>query len=313
MHNNAPELIIAEYRFTFEALDPVTLPAFSDPLRRSVFGLALHQQSCIAPEGECPDCLLRHQCDFAFFIKGPRPPGAEMMRKVDTVPLPHIFHSDRADEVTVAPGEQFSHGLVLVGAACKRLPAVIRAMEKSGRLGFGSGRAKAKLAQVSQLLPDGRHRLIADQRISVRDSIMERAPVPPAPEAVRMRFVTPYLPSGKPFRPDRIELSRLLMAAVRRVSLLQYFYMGRPLEADFRGLKDIAAKAEIIRADLRRQKTVCWSARQGKAVRLAGFLGTVDFSLKNIEVFLPFLYIGQWLHIGKQASKGFGRYELPGR
>jgi hypothetical protein len=308
--HTSPELIIAEYRFTFEALEPLTLPSFSDPLRRGVFGLALRQQSCIAPDADCPDCLLRHQCDFAFFIKGPRPPQAEMMRKVATVPLPHVFHSDQTGEATVAQGALFSHGLVLVGAACKRLPAVIRAMEKSGQLGFGSGRAKAKLVQVSQLLPDGRLRLISDQQTVIRDSIMERISVPPAPEAVRLRFLTPYLPSDKSFRPNRIELNRLLMAAVRRISLLQYFYMGRPLEADFKGLKEIAAKTEIIQADLRRQKSTCWSARQGKAVQLAGFLGTVDFSLNNIEVFLPFLHLGQWLHIGKQASKGFGRYQL---
>ena len=130
------ELIIAEYRFTFTARDPLTLPVFSDPLRRSVFGLALHQQSCIAPNADCADCMLRHQCDFAFFIKGPRPPEAKMMRKVGTVPLPHIFHSDQCGEASILPGGQFTHGLVLAGAACQRLPAVIRAMEQSGRLGL---------------------------------------------------------------------------------------------------------------------------------------------------------------------------------
>ncbi len=313
MQSCTPELIIAEYRFTFTALEPLTLPVLSDPLRRSVFGLALHQQSCITPDAECPDCMLRHQCDFAFFIKGPRPPRAEMMRKVNTVPLPHIFHSDQTGEATIAPGDQFSHGLILVGAACKRLPAVIRAMEKSGQLGFGPARAKARLIEVSQILPDNRRRLIADQRTVINDSIMEQPPVPPAPEALRMRFLTPYLPSDKSFRPDRLEMSRLLMTVVRRVSLLQYFYMGVPLEADFRGLKEVAGRTEIIRIDLHRQKNTCWSARQGKTVEFPGFLGTVDFSLKNIEVFLPFLHLGQQLHIGKQASKGFGRYELPER
>ncbi|MCI5168147.1 MAG: hypothetical protein D3903_19175, partial [Candidatus Electrothrix sp. GM3_4] len=194
MENCTPKLIVAEYRFTFTAYDPLTLPVFSDPLRRSVFGLALHQQSCIAPKADCVECMLRHQCDFAFFIKGPRPPEAEMMRKVGTVPLPHIFHSDQTGEASISSRGQFTHGLVLAGAACKRLPAVIRAMEKSGQLGFGSDRARAQLVQVSQLLPAGQ-RLMYDQQGEIRDSIMEPLPIPPAPAALRLQFLTPTPPT----------------------------------------------------------------------------------------------------------------------
>jgi hypothetical protein len=253
--------------------------------------------------------MLRHQCDFAFFIKGIRPPEAEMMRKVGTVPLPHIFHSDQCGEASISPGGQFSHGLVLAGAACKRLPAVIRALEKSGQLGFGPDRARAELVQVSQVLPTGQ-RLLWEQKGEVRESVMEQISLPPAPAAVRMQFLTPYLPSDKTFRPDRLEISRLLMAVIRRVSLLQYFYMGCPLEADFRAVKECAARSQVISIDLRSHKTTCWSARQGRAVEFRGFLGTVDFAPAEPELFWPFLSLGQWLHIGKQASKGFGRYQL---
>ncbi len=306
-----PNLILTQYHFTFVARDYLTLPRFSDPLRRSVFGLALHQQSCIAPDADCADCMLCHQCDFAFFVKGLRPPGAKMMRKVGTVPLPHIFHSDQYGEASIAPGGLFVHGLVLAGAACKRLPAVIRAMEKSGQLGFGSDRAKAELVQVSQVLPGGQ-RLIRERQGEVQESIMESIPMPPAPAALRLQFITPYLPSDKAFRPETLEISRLLMAVIRRVSLLQYFYMGCPLEADFRAIKERAAQSEVINIDLRPHTTTCWSARQGRAVELRGFLGTVDFAPAEPEpeLFWPFLYLGQWLHIGKQASKGFGRYQL---
>uniref|UniRef100_UPI0040565A2A CRISPR system precrRNA processing endoribonuclease RAMP protein Cas6 n=1 Tax=Candidatus Electrothrix sp. TaxID=2170559 RepID=UPI0040565A2A len=309
MKDCTPNLIIAEYRFTFTARDHLTLPLFSDPLRRSVFGLALHQQSCITPDADCADCMLGHQCDFAFFIKGLRPPEARMMRKVGTVPLPHIFHSDQCGAASIAPGGLFTHGLVLAGAACKRLSAVIRAMEKSGQLGFGSDRAKAELIQVSQVLP-GSQRLLRDRQGEVQEGVMEPMPVPSAPAALRLQFVTPYLPSDTSFRPETLEISRLLMAVIRRVSLLQYFYMGFPLEADFRAIKECAAQSEVIGIALRLHKTTCWSARQGRAVEFRGFLGTVDFTPAEPELFWPFLYLGQWLHIGKQASKGFGRYQL---
>jgi hypothetical protein len=253
--------------------------------------------------------MLQHQCDFAFFVKGIRPPEARMMRKVGTVPLPHIFHSEQCGEANISPGGQFSHGLVLAGSACKRLPAVVRAMIKSGQLGFGSDRAKAELVQVSQVLPDGQ-RLIRDKQGEVQESVMKAIAVPPASAAVRMQFLTPYLPSDKTFRPDRLEISRLIMAVIRRMSLLQYFYMGCPLEGDFRALKERAARSEVINIDLRHHTTTCWSARQGRAIEFRGFLGAVDFAPAEPELFWSFLHLGQWLHIGKQASKGFGRYQL---
>ncbi|MCI5146296.1 MAG: CRISPR system precrRNA processing endoribonuclease RAMP protein Cas6 [Candidatus Electrothrix sp. AR3] len=313
MSTQIPELFLGHYSFTFEAIDLVNLPALSDPLRRSVFGLALHQQSCITPDTDCPTCMLRHQCDFSFFIKGSRPPQSEMMRKIPTIPLPHIFHSDQNGEALIQPGELFSHGLIVVGSACKRLPVVIEAMKKSGQLGFGSKRQQAKLVQVCQHLPGEQQYLLMDQQGIVQESMAHEPVIPPAPKAVRMQFLTPYIPSDKTFSPNSLQMERLLMTVVRRVSLLQYFYMGQPLEADFRQLKELAIQTKITQVNLQRQKETCWSARQQRQVNFLGFRGTLDFSLENIEVFWPFLYLGQWLHLGKQSSKGFGRYQLLAR
>ena len=86
--------------------------------------------------------------------------------------------------------------------------------------------------------------------------------------------------------------------------------MGCPLEADFRAVKECAARSEVMNIDLRPHTTTCWSTRQGKVIEFRGFLGTVDFVPKDPELFWPFLWLGQWLHIGKQASKGFGRYQV---
>jgi CRISPR-associated endoribonuclease Cas6 len=305
-----PELTIAEYVFSFEAIDTVTLFAFPDPLWRSVFGLALYEQTCIAPKSECRECMLRFQCDFAFFIKGPRPPHAEIMRKIDTIPLPHIIHCPQTGQTTTSAGERFTINLVLVGTGCERLPSVIRAMARAGLMGFGRQRQKGQLVAVSQTSPNLLPRLIMDQQTIVAPSIVEQPEIPSVPAAIRLEFLTPYLPSDKSFSPNRINITHLLMAIVRKVSLLQYFYTGKRLEADFKKLKEQAVETNIIGVDLHRRKGSYYSARQNRRINYYGLKGSIDFSLENIEDFWNYLYLVQWLHVGKQASKGFGHYRL---
>ncbi|WP_240125357.1 CRISPR system precrRNA processing endoribonuclease RAMP protein Cas6 [Thermomonas alba] len=52
-----------------------------------------------------------------------------------------------------------------------------------------------------------------------------------------------------------------------------------------------------------------WSSRQGKTHPMGGVLGR--FHMRGpLTPFLPLLHAGQWLHVGKHAAFGQGRYQL---
>jgi hypothetical protein len=172
------------------------------------------------------------------------------------------------------------------------------------------------LLDVSQHLPDreAAHTVAAHGRIL--DVYAPESPrVPAAPAAVRLVFDSAYKPSGKAGRRDGIDLGRLLMAVVRRLSLLQYFYTGRRLDAPFAELKQAAGQVPVISHQLRREASRRYSARRRVRVDTSGLIGELDLDLSGsgsgaAAALWPYLYLGQWLGVGKNTSMGFGQYRL---
>ena len=308
-----PNIPLARYKFTYQAIDPVSLPAFADPLWRSVFGLALKQLSCIAEDtqlNQCDSCMLRYQCDYSFLTTGPNPPGekAGITKGMKSIPNPHLFHGEIRDyTVKIPKGATFSTHLVLIGNANERLPAVIRAMVQVGMLGLGGRRSKLRLLEVSQVGPEPLPRLImANQTILASGRPGPIAP-PDPPEAIRFSFITPYLmPSNIPVE-EGFDAARLFMQIVRRVSSLHEPYTGTPLEVDFRHLKSLAQIPTILETDLEVRKGYSYASNRKKFIAVRG---SFVVSLTTIEELWPWLYLGQWLNVGKLGSKGFGRYSL---
>jgi CRISPR/Cas system endoribonuclease Cas6 (RAMP superfamily) len=52
-----------------------------------------------------------------------------------------------------------------------------------------------------------------------------------------------------------------------------------------------------------------YSARQGRPMTLGGLIGSFAFK-GDLEPALPFLRLGELLHVGKGTSFGLGRYRL---
>ncbi len=304
-------LPLAEYRFTYQAIDDVTLPPFAGSLWHGVFGRALKSQVCIAPDSRCEQCMLLHNCDYAYLFHGPRPPDSVLMRSYNTIPVPHIMRiKNREEEKIITAGKEFSVSMVLVGKSNKRIAAVIRAMLEVGMAGFGKKRAKARLVEVSQTGVEALTKLIMSQGKMHHNPQPAMAHLPPMPNQLRMIFVTPYKQSANKEKNHNFDLKKMVMAIVRRVSLLKYFYTGEMLEEDFKQLKEKAEMVTPIAVKMNWCKQKRYSARAQKSLDTSGWLGSMDLPLTDIEQFWPYLYLGQWLHLGKNSSMGFGRYEL---
>ena len=68
-------------------------------------------------------------------------------------------------------------------------------------------------------------------------------------------------------------------------------------------------------ANIRDKKRLVWrdwtrfSSRQQQKMTLGGVIGEWTLS-GTLTPFLPFLRLGEWLHVGKEASFGLGRYTI---
>lgn len=299
-----PELPLAEYEFNFVAEQGVNGPAPTGSVWHGVFGKALRESVCFDLSWECNNCVFLHHCDYSFLFAAPLPPETTLMRHYQTIPVPHIFYVPPA-----VPAEPtVSLRLVLVGKANQKLPLVIQALKKAGQGGLGKSRCRLLLQTVSQLVPNGGQAWVYPAPKGAVLPPLTSVPVPAMPPQLVLAFLTPYRQSGRPNL--GFGLPALFMAIVRRVSLLQYFYTDKQLLADFKHLKSCAQAAVVLDSQLVDEVQHRYSAQHGKLLDVSGVVGWLQLDLRGMEVLWPYLFLGQWLNVGKNASMGFGRYAL---
>ena len=94
-----------------------------------------------------------------------------------------------------------------------------------------------------------------------------------------------------------------------RISAIGCFYGNASLDIDFIGF---GQRAETVRrvdcqttwVDRRRLST-----RTGQRHSIGGFVGRFQFE-GDLSEFMPFIYVGEWIHVGKHAVWGNGQYHI---
>lgn len=305
------ELPLSHYRFEYSVQDSLQLPSQSGVIWHSVLGKSLKELSCVSKGEECNRCMFAHQCDYTQLFTGYRSVDSEIMRKSNTIPSPHIFQTELSDTSEYEPGATLKVDLVLCGKSNDRLPSLVRALYVSGLNGVGKKRSKIQLERVTQSTGKSEKiSLLLGQKLL--DPIPSECPsIGPAPQHFNLKFLTPYKPSGKANNGRGIDFSRLLMAIIRRVDLMQYFSTGIKLDVDFKALKALTESIDVVKVDLVFNRSNRCSSAVGKVKKdTSGFVGEITFNLEKHEALWPFLVIGQSLNVGKNASMGFGRYSL---
>lgn len=307
-------LPLAKYEIYFEADESVRIPNPPGLLWHSVFGKALHEVSCTHPNKACNDCLRLHDCDYPVLFKPALPPGAQIMTKYPQIPPPHLFQfsdSGLTGSELNSKSIEFSIELILIGDANERLATALQAMQKLGQNGIGKNRIPARITRIK------RHRQKhGAQWLHESDNEFDKPEiisVPELPRDIAVRFVSPYSPPGnRSASPDRFDLSAFLMAVVRRIDLLSYFYSGKKLEANFKSLKTMSSRTHGVAADLKSSTVGHYSAKHAGSFNKSGVIGSLSLNTDLWEMFWPYLYTGQYLNCGKKASYGLGQYRVVG-
>jgi hypothetical protein len=80
-------------------------------------------------------------------------------------------------------------------------------------------------------------------------------------------------------------------------------------EGVFTGLKAAGQQVLLDRVRLQFRQDERMSERHGK-ISLDGLTGEFVLDLEHAPNFWPFLWAGQWVHVGKHAAEGLGRYRV---
>ncbi len=153
-------LSCARYRVTFEAVEPLDLPAYLGSTLRGAFSHAFRAVACPAPRGM--DCPIPTLCPYHLIFETSPPPGSEALRTHEEIPRPFVISPEVPDanaagnRRTFRAGDEVSFELVLIGRAQEFSPYFVVALREVDRI--GRGQRAVELRRIDALSLNGESR-----------------------------------------------------------------------------------------------------------------------------------------------------------
>jgi CRISPR-associated endoribonuclease Cas6 len=313
------ELFFRKFRFvnlkyTIKALDRIILPEHPGSTLRGGFGTAFKNVACTRRETNCQDCLLINSCPFGYIFQTPPPDDTERLSTLSDIPRPYIIRTDPDVGGEYSPGEEMEFETVIVGRAIDYLPYFILAFKELGEMGLGRGRGRYELDEVNALNQEG-----DEVEIYIRESGKIRNidtgilwdEIEPEKigkvEVVKVHFISPLrlkvdgviLEWAPPF-------DELVMSLARRINNLAYFHCGIDEELDFTEIYERSLDVMVMEEEISVEGWSRYSGKQDSRIPMKGVVGWVEYG-GDVGQFLPMLRLGEYLHLGKNTTMGFGR------
>jgi hypothetical protein len=334
------EFTVHHLRFEVEALTPLLLPAHAGPSIRGALWGALQRHFCPAPETEQSTPEHKALCPVCWLMATEEPGH----RRGRDVPRPYAVEPPAANgrqewhPRSFEPGQRFDFGLTLFAQAVNLFPYLVVAMPIMGQTGMGipleengSRRGEKRRGQFSL------HRIeavnpLAGEQVALMGAGQTMVQVPGVPVMARdvarasaalleqvgdrgqlqLRFRTPtrIVEGGRLAR--RPWLGPLFRRLLERLDALRGAYAGESPEPDRERLVELADGVRLVRDHTRWLEVKSGSRRLRRTTPVSGFAGTATYEAERDtwRALLPHLVWGQEIHVGKNATKGDGWYEV---
>lgn len=339
-------LPLARYRFTARVQQPLALPDYAGSLLRGQFGAALRNVACMTRQPTCAGCPLLQTCPYTRIFEAPPPPkGAHVLQDFSQIPNPYVLEPPVPGARVLDAGNDLVFHLVLMGHATEQLALVLFALQRALAQGLTRARVPADLLRVDWIDLSGTAHIIwtAQEPLLQEHSVTLEVPTPHLltkvyPEVIAtsagltvaaslhehkisLQIHTPLRlqSQGKPLGVGQLSPRALIAAIARRTALLMDFHAsGPPNPGGHSSWGEAAKHATALANTLSDSRDLHWfdwtrySSRQQQEMTLGGVLGTwtLHGAPDVLAQLWPWLWLGQWLHVGKNASMGMGGYAL---
>jgi CRISPR-associated endoribonuclease Cas6 len=231
------------------------------------------------------------------------------MRKYETVPHPFIFEPPTISKQVYPPNENFTFNLILIGKAIDYVPYFIYAIDEMGKYGLGKNRGKLELVSIKQdrqIIYDGKDKKIKSGIKTKELGLLDhKKPI----NKLKIKFLTPFRIIYQSKVVQSLDFHILIRSLLRRIGLLSYFHSDQPYKINFTDLISKAEKVHISQSNLSYQKQSRYSTRQHQRIPIEGMIGEITYE-GNLTPFIPYLKIGEMVHIGKGTVFGLGKYKM---
>lgn len=308
---------ISKYKFTIRPQEKLILPPYKGSTFRGGFGHAFRKAVCVERKKECRGCSYQSKCIYSYVFET-SVAITEGKHQDRDVPHPFIIEPPMDERRHYGINDTLDFQLILVGHAVDYMPFFIFAFEEVGKIGVGKNKGKYSLEKVTGI-NNGEETLIYDGKSHFRyyfltldsEEIMNEGKMFDS-KIARLRFLTParIKYNGKLTADANFEI--LMRNLFRRLSSLAEVHSGEKWELDWKGLIERTREIKTIHSDLLWKDWERFSQRQDTKLKMGGFLGEVTFE-GDLSEFMPYLKLGEYLHIGKATVFGLGKYEIIGK
>lgn len=306
---------VASVTIEFRAGSFARFARFPGSAWRGAFGHALKRLVCVMHLRPCDGCPLVQACIFPQIFEPAVPPDAPILQHYRTAPTAYVLDPAETPRAGYyVAGEPVAVTLRLFGRIARLAPYAARALIEAAALGVGPDRIAlaANLLRAGTAPAEEAWESFSFEAASAALRPMTLVPPPPPSGPFALSFATPLRLRVRNdlITPQRFRPAHLLGAAQRRISLLALFYGGNPPEFDHRALSAAGEKLQWNDISCHWVETTRRSARQQTAMQMGGILGRAVLDLGAVPGLWPFLWLGQWLHVGRSTTMGFGRYRI---
>jgi len=287
------------------------------------------------------------QCIYSYVFETPLP--QELVTIVSSgnvtsnAPHPFIIEPPEEEQQYYGPDDLLNFHVILIGKAIEYFPYFLFTFDELGRIGLGKGKGRYQLesaysigARAEVLVYTGSERRFVGVGVPIAFEEVSRD-VEEAVDRVEIEFLTPTRLKYGHKLTSHLEFHVLFRALLLRLSLLalchgeggvlplptggtiearavaQYFYRDKQIEETRRQMIheaiESAKRIAIDRGDLHWRDWERYSARQDARMKLGGLVGRIRYS-GPLNGFLPYLLLGEYVHVGKNTSFGLGKMKL---
>jgi CRISPR-associated endoribonuclease Cas6 len=281
---------------------PESISAFPTATLRGGFGITLRKLVCPTVDVSCNQCILRHNCVYAYIFETIPAPDSPRLKNYHAVPHPFtLWCKQNQNSMDVS--------LLLIGKAIKSLPYFIYTFRKLGTQGLGKSKNHFLLQSVKT------------DDIVVYEQDNENVNMQFNPESVLfsesenkkgsciLNFYSPLVLRKDGVIVNGYDNHAFFSTLLRRITSLFTIHCDG---GNFEDCKPLLKKwnEEIqVQAFLSSVGAIRYSTRQQREIDYNGFTGKIKLS-GNLGAFFSFLKAGEILSVGKNTAFGFGRYRI---
>lgn len=262
--------------------------------------------------------MLRQACPYPAIFRPELAIADLPIARLREPPRPFILADPSPEHSELPAGSPLSLGLTVVGSAYKLLPHFTATLKRLGEEGIGRKRIRFQLQSIQELdsngLPRGDVYRLDSSFVHAVASGMGASdlarPGDSQAKRVLIRFRTPTLLRSEGVVQNNPSFGVLMRRLRDRVSALATVFGDAPLEIDARRLGEMADGITTRHSELSRFIWIRTSARTRQRHPIEGVVGETMYEGDALGELMPWLRLGEVLHIGKHATFGNGNIEV---